>query len=170
MFVEPRDPLVNVRGLLEASEGERAATLAVVGRVGQQHRVAVFEKHESVAEHAFSVVGNAVREQHCAAIELAWPYIPRFQTCGIGSANADVLKVSLVLALYQSGKLIAMPQRTMDQPQAAFRHRNSCQHGENQIDAHYKAADFQQLLESAHTSGYVTGSSPVPYLAVARAV
>jgi hypothetical protein len=93
--LEEVKPLTNVVSLEESIGGELAATRAVCAGVRKEDDESVCEEELRVSGRADAVVGNAVKEKHCACVGMVRLDEPGTQDYLVWSRDGDVGEVGI---------------------------------------------------------------------------
>ncbi len=92
LAAQPRRPGRDVACFEHAVGGQVPAALSMRARIRQQHAVSMTQKKQSVATHAFSVVGNAVQQHDGTTVAIGRAGKPRTQSYTVGSRRFGVLQ------------------------------------------------------------------------------
>src|SRR5258707_10922816 len=126
---------MNIVGLFQPVQSKLAAAFAMITRVRQQDSITMVHKDPRIAQYAFAVVGDSVRQQNCVAVVLLRANVPPFQYDSVRSPNTDILKRSLIVLVDISNNLVAMRDRPMKEPETALRDGDPRNHGKQQVNA-----------------------------------
>src|SRR5262249_12275846 len=125
VLIQPRNPAMQIVRFLQSIRSKLAATLAVGASIGKKHGVALPEKQLRIAAHPFAVVSEAMCQYNRVAVEISGTNIPAFEHGGICGGEAHLLQLRSKFLTNQRGRLLAMAQRPMLQPQARLCQANT---------------------------------------------